>query len=427
MKFHATALTLAYLASSASAAVAQPRSEAIQSTDEGKTFSVSQIYNEGYRGTNVPASYIAALAKYSPQLPEHIKHVIRVNPDLHRRFGSLLDAGNQTGTAVATPSPGADSEYVLPVKIGTPPQTIPINLDTGSSDFWVFSTDTYPSQVQGQAIYNPGASNTSQRQNGLSWVIKYGDGSSANGIVYKDRVQIGNTFFNAQAVESAIQVSADISDDTFSSGILGAAASTGNTVRPTKQKTYLDNIKDQLVKPLFTANLKKGKPGNYNFGYINASEYTGAIQYAAINPRSPLWEISVGGYRVGSDDTKYVARVWNAIADTGTTLLLAPSDIVRAYYAQVNGSLLSPNVGMMVFPCTAKLPDFAFGLGSYRGIVPGPYMNYGKINRTHCYGGIQDSEGAPFGVLGDIALKAQFAVFDFGNNVVGFANKNTTV
>ncbi|KAL7943549.1 aspartic peptidase domain-containing protein [Trichoderma barbatum] len=425
MKFHTAALTLAYLANSASASVAQPRGEAAKSTHEGKTFSIAQIQNERYRGPNVPASYIAALAKYSPQIPEHIKHAIKVNPDLHRKFSALLAAGNQTGTAIATSPPGADSEYVLPVSIGTPAQTVPLNLDTGSSDLWVLSTDTYPSQIQGQPLYNPGASNTSRRQNGLSWLIKYGDGSSANGIVYKDRVQIGNTFFDQQAVESAIQVSEDISDDTFSSGLLGAAASSGNTVRPNKQTTYLDNIKSQLEKPLFTANLKKGKPGNYNFGYINASEYTGEIQYAAINPKSPLWEISVSGYRVGSDDTKYVSRVWNAIADTGTTLLLAPSDIVNAYYAQVNGSTLNNDVGMMLVPCAAKLPDFVFGLGKYRGIVPGTYMNYGKMNRTHCYGGIQDSEGAPFAVLGDIALKAQFAVFDIGNQVVGFANKNT--
>ncbi|KAL7934953.1 aspartic peptidase domain-containing protein [Trichoderma chlorosporum] len=427
MKFHAAALTLACLANSASASVARPRGEIIPSTDEGKTFSISQIHNERYRGQSVPASYIAALAKYSPQIPEHIKHVIKVNPDLHRRFGALLNAGNQTGTAVATPAPGADSEYVLPVKIGTPAQTVPLNLDTGSSDLWVLSTDTYPSQIQGQPLYNPGASNTSQRQNGLSWLIKYGDGSSANGIVYKDRVQIGDTFFDQQSIESAIQVSDDISDDTFSSGLLGAASSAGNTVRPTKQKTYLENIKDQLAKPLFTANLKKGKPGNYNFGYINASEYTGDIQYAAINPKGPLWEISVSGYRVGSDETKYVARVWNAIADTGTTLLLAPTDIVNAYYAQVNGSMMNSDAGMMVVPCAAKLPDFVFGLGKYRGIIPGTYMNYGRLNRTYCYGGLQDSQGAPFAVLGDIALKAQFVVFDFGNSVVGFANKNTTV
>ncbi|UKZ77088.1 hypothetical protein TrVFT333_004806 [Trichoderma virens FT-333] len=403
MKFHAAALTLAYLANSASASVAQPRSEAAQAPEDGKTFSITQIQNERFRGPNVPASYIAALAKYSPQVSEHIKHAIRVNPDLHRRFSSLLDADWHT------------------------PQTVPLNLDTGSSDLWVLSTDTYPSQIQGQPIYDPDASNTSRRQTGLSWLIRYGDGSSANGIVYKDRVQIGNTFFDQQAIESAIRVSDDISDDTFASGLLGAAGSAGNTVRPDKQKTYLDNIKDQLAKPVFTANLKKGKPGNYNFGYINASEYTGDIQYAAINPKGPLWEISVSGYRVGSDESKYVSRVWNAIADTGTTLLLTPTDIVNAYYAQVNGSAMNDDVGMMVVPCTAKLPDFVFGLGKYRGVIPGTYMNYGRMNRTYCYGGLQDSEGAPFAVLGDIALKAQFVVFDFGNNVVGFANKNTTV
>ncbi|RFU75768.1 aspartic ase [Trichoderma arundinaceum] len=424
MKFHTAALTLACIANSASAAVAQPRDTA-KSNADGKEFSITQIQNERYKGPNIPASYIAALAKYSPRLPQHIKHAIRVNPDLHRKFGSLLDAGNLTGTAVATPAPGADSEYVLPVKIGTPPQTVPLNLDTGSSDLWVISTDTYPAQVQGQALYNPNASNTSVRLNGQSWLIRYGDGSSANGIVYKDRVQIGNTFFDQQAVESATQISEEISDDTFSSGLLGAAASSANTVRPDKQLTYLDNIKNQLAKPVFTANLKKGKPGTYNFGYINASEYTGSIQYAAINPKSPLWEISVSGYRIGKDESKYVARVWNAIADTGTTLLLAPNDIVNAYYSQVSGSSFNNDVGMTVVPCNATLPDFVFGLGSYRGVVPGSYINYGRMNRTHCYGGIQTSEDAPFAVLGDIALKAQFAVFDMGNKVVGFANKPT--
>lgn len=288
---------------------------------------------------------------------------------------------------------------------------------------WVLSTDTYPSQVEGQPLYKPNNSTTSKRLPGESWVIRYGDGSSASGIVYTDRVQIGNTFFATQAIESAINVSHDIGDDTFSSGLLGAAFSAANTVRPDQQKTYLDNIKDQLVKPVFTANLKKGKPGNYNFGYINASEYTGNIQYAAINPGSPLWEISVSGYRVGSNDTSYVSRVWNAIADTGTSLLLAPDDIVNAYYSKIPGSKLDNGYGMMVFPCTTTPPDFAFGLGTYRGIIPGSYINYGKINRTTCFGGIQSSADAPFAVLGDIALKAQFAVFDLGNKLVGFANK----
>ncbi|KAM0452876.1 hypothetical protein ACHAO4_005295 [Trichoderma viride] len=422
MKFYATSLAIACLASSASAAVAQPRNTA-EATPKGEEFSITQIKNERWKGPNAPAAYIAALAKYSPTIPDSIKHAIRVNPDLRRKFGKLINAGNQTGTGVATPSPGGDAEYVLPVQIGTPPQTLPLNLDTGSSDFWVLSTDTYPSQVEGQTLYKPNNSTTSKRLSGESWVIQYGDGSSASGIVYTDRVQIGNTFFATQAIESAINVSDDISDDTFSSGLLGAAFSAANTVRPDQQKTFLENIKNQLVKPVFTANLKKGNPGTYNFGYINASEYTGNIQYAAINPTSPLWEISVSGYRVGSNETNYVSRVWNAIADTGTSLLLAPVDIVRAYYNQIPGSRLDGDHGMMVFPCNATAPDFAFGLGTYRGIIPGSYINYGRVSRTYCFGGIQSSEDAPFAVLGDIVLKAQFAVFDMGNNVVGFANK----
>ncbi|KAK1242304.1 hypothetical protein MKX07_000290 [Trichoderma sp. CBMAI-0711] len=426
MKFHAAALTLACLASSASAGVAQPRADEVESAEQGKTFSLEQIPNERYKG-NIPAAYISALAKYSPTIPDKIKHAIEINPDLHRKFSKLINAGNMTGTAIASPPPGADAEYVLPVKIGTPPQTLPLNLDTGSSDLWVISTDTYPPQVQGQTRYNVSASTTAQRLIGESWVIRYGDGSSANGIVYKDRVQIGNTFFNQQAVESAVNISNEISDDSFSSGLLGAASSAANTVRPDRQTTYLENIKSQLARPVFTANLKKGKPGNYNFGYINGSEYIGPIQYAAISPSSPLWEISVSGYRVGSNDTNYVPRVWNAIADTGTTLLLVPNDIVSAYYAQVKGSTFSNDVGMMLVPCAATLPDFAFGLGNYRGVIPGSYINYGRMNKTYCYGGIQSSEDAPFAVLGDIALKAQFVVFDMGNKVVGFANKNTNV
>jgi hypothetical protein len=92
MKFHVAALTLACLANSASAAVPQPR-DTQETTSEGKTFSITQIKNERYRGLDVPASYIAALAKYSPTIPEHIKHAIKVNPGLRRKFGSLLNAG----------------------------------------------------------------------------------------------------------------------------------------------------------------------------------------------------------------------------------------------------------------------------------------------------------------------------------------------
>lgn len=92
MKFQAAALTLACIAGSASAGVAQPRGDEVQSAEQGKTFSIDQIPNERYKG-NIPAAYISALAKYSPNISDKIKHAIEVNPDLNRKFSKLINAG----------------------------------------------------------------------------------------------------------------------------------------------------------------------------------------------------------------------------------------------------------------------------------------------------------------------------------------------
>lgn len=100
-----------------------------------------------------------------------------------------------------------------------------------------------------------------------------------------------------------------------------------------------------------------------------------------------------------------------------------PDPIVQQYYSRMPESGLDVSLGMIVFPCLLQPPDFTFGLGSYRGRVPGSYINYGQVNETHCFGGIQTSGGIGFGVLGDVLLKAQFVVFDYGSIQVGFANK----
>lgn len=296
----------------------------------------------------------------------------------------------------------------------------------------MFSTDTNATEVNGQKIYSPSNSSTSQLQQGLTFSIGYGDGSGAKGLVYRDRVEVAGFVAN-MAFGSATEVSPEFTDDIYCGGLLGLGMSSGNQVSPVKQLTFFDNIKSSLAMPLFTADLKSGVPGTYGFGFIG-NTYSGRIQYAPIDKASPYWLFAITGYRVGpatipgQPSSGYVVKPFRAIADTGTTLLMLPQDIVDAYWKTVPGAYYDAEWAAVMFPCGAKLADFTYGIGLYKGVVPGRYMNYGYVDDagTLCYGGLQGQGDFDFAIVGGIALKAQYAIFDQGNMRVGLANKPLT-
>lgn len=167
--------------------------------------------------------------------------------------------------------------------------------------------------------------------------------------------------------------------------------------------------------------------GTYNFGYIDEKAYTGDITYVPVDSSQGFWTFTTSGYSVGSSSGGLKGSKYDGIADTGTTLLLLPSEVVKAYYNEVDGAQYDQSQGGYTFSCDAKLPDFVFGLGSDGAsvTVPGDYINFAPVTEggRDCFGGIQEDSGIGFAIYGDVALKAAFVVFDGGKEQLGWAAK----
>lgn len=268
-----------------------------------------------------------------------------------------------------------------------------------------------------------------------SWRVLYGDGSAAQGTIYLDRVSLSPSLsVPHQSVGAATTVSAEFTSDPFLSGILGLGFGRGSAVRPHRMLTFMDNLRPSLEQPVFAADLRAASAGRFSFGGVDPDGYTRGITWASVSRESPYWLFGVRGSQVGgANGTKkaYAGRGVQTIADTGTSLVMLPRQMVDEYYAAVPGASYDEKWAGVLVPCRARLPDWSFFVGEeeggggeqHRGTVPGRYINFGPVNGTHCFGGIQSADGFGFAVFGDVLLKAQYVVFDVGNMRIGFANK----
>ncbi len=289
-------------------------------------------------------------------------------------------SNSSSGTVTATPEQG-DIEYLSPVTIGG--QTMNMDFDSGSSDLWVFDTQLSTKSQAGHTNFDATKSTSFKLLTGASFSISYGDGSGAAGNVGTDTVNIGGATVTSQAIELATAVSASFVEDTQSNGLVGLAFSKLNTVQPNQQKTFFDNAMGQgLAEPVFTADLRKNAAGAYTFGAIDSTKFNGSLSWAQVNTTNGFWQFSSSKFAVGSGATMSAAG-GQAIADTGTTLMLASAAIVNAYYSQVTGAVNNATVGGVTFPCSATLPDLSVDVGgSYMAVVRGDDINFAEVDAT---------------------------------------------
>ncbi|OAA63786.1 endothiapepsin precursor [Cordyceps fumosorosea ARSEF 2679] len=392
------------------------------------TFALNAVPSNGTR-MNLVTAYARVYRKYNVALPASLSAALRLQdqPQLAAR------GGHESGASAASPSTFTDGQYVIAVDIGTPPRRFHLNLDTASSDAWVYGSAIPAPLLLGQKQYDPARSRTSRLQLLDLWVAGYINWSFVGGFVCKDTLTVvteqgtgeGLTV-EGQGVQVAVLAARSIVEDAGMDGILGLGFDKLNFAFPTKQKTWFSNIRDRLNERLFTVDFRRRAVGKYTFGYIDKD--VGPITYTSVNSSAGYWAWTSPGYAVGPGPWK--ARALQGTLDTGTPIIIMPSDVVADYYSGVAGARHSNAEQGYVFPCNATLPDFTFGVGNTTQhpsiTVPGKYLNAATADVDGapgtCIGALQAGVG-DLVVFGAPALQAGVAVFDAGSLRIGWANK----
>uniref|UniRef100_A0A0D6R3N4 Peptidase A1 domain-containing protein n=1 Tax=Araucaria cunninghamii TaxID=56994 RepID=A0A0D6R3N4_ARACU len=390
------------------------------------------IRNQKYQRHGLK-SYVYALNKYniSPSKPGPYQR----QANEKRLTKKLADGSSGPITA---DDQQMDSLWTCAVQVGTPAQTVNLDFDSGSSDLWVKSTELPESTVSkertaGVAIFDPDQSTTFEKMPESSWQIQYGDGSTASGNVGTDVLHLGNITVTGQAIEYATQMSDQFVNEP-SSGLLGLAWGSINTVKPEPVKTPLENmiLQDDIPKDseLFTVYLGSikdqadpdGGESFFTFGAIDQDmvDRSGQeISWAPIDNSQGFWTYQSSSMTVNGNEVSTPNNT--AIMDTGTTLSLVDDDVLQQIYSQVSGARYDETQQGWLIP-TADVksrPDVTFAIGDKQFTIEKEQMAFQEVDDTMSYGAIQSRGSLPFDIMGDTMLVCIYCVFDAGQQRIG--------
>jgi cathepsin D len=327
-----------------------------------------------------------------------------------------------------------DMLYLGQISLGNPPQLFQVCFDTGSSNLWVPSGECGASNpaCRDHQTYNHEHS-SSYVKDGRSLEVSYGSGT-ISGFVSKDVLEIAGMKVTDVSFIEATTEPEDFAYMDFD-GFVGMGFPNLSVLG--LQKHLLDSMFKQAGSGTFAFWLgqRKNLPtlgGVLMLGGVDKKFYTEPLHWVKITEQS-YWEFQLESVALGK--TKRTLPQAAAIADTGTSLILAPTEDV-AWIADQLG-LGKPNkFGEYTAPCSdiEHFPNITFGMGGQQfNVMPQDYfMDKGPtVGKTKgktdvfetCMLAIQaaELEHNNFWILGDVFLSQYVSIYDRDNLQVGFA------
>ncbi|KAL3419823.1 aspartic-type endopeptidase opsB 1 [Phlyctema vagabunda] len=343
--------------------------------------------------------------------------------------------------------------YFANISIGTPPQALQVQIDTGSSDVWVPSSTAQ--------ICTAGSSSTSDGCTGGSFDssasstfddiapgefnISYVDGSGSAGDYFEDTFSIGGSSVEKLQMGLAL-------DTTIGVGIMGIGYNTSEANIQTGDGTIYPNLPEALVSggvintnaySLWLDDLQSSS-GSILFGGIDTAKYSGNLISIPVYPSTRSGEFtsftvaftSLGATSSsGSDVFTPSDYAEAAILDSGTTITLLPNNVANQVFEEL-GATVSQELGAVVVPCYLADNEgtLNYGFGGSDGptikvsmsqlvlpltLTDGSSPEY-RDGTKACQLGIQAAGDLPV-LFGDTFLRSAYVVYDLINNRIALA------
>ncbi|KAH8890058.1 acid protease [Thozetella sp. PMI_491] len=341
---------------------------------------------------------------------------------------------------------GQGPMYLVNISIGTPPQEVTVQVDSGSSDLWIFSDKLNCQNTLGcfGSQYNASASSTFAEDlpGALQW--SYGSGSAGTGDYVRDDVHIGSAtvknfrfgLTNNSTGHSAIY-------GLMGLGFPGAEFLVRQGHAEEEFPVLLQELalQEQIDSASFSLYLNDVRSnGNILFGGYDKAKYAGELTEVDVLPSSggyDLWYVNLTalGTTVKGEETNWYANgsvAGRAFIDSGAPKAFLPgSGSVAALMnlgGQWRGDLQQSIMACSRIADTETTVDFAFGPDDIvvahvpvsELIDPFPDTVAPTIGgEIACSFGLGPGPDG-FQVLGDGFIRGSYIVFNMDAKTVGF-------
>ncbi|TXT12100.1 uncharacterized protein COLE_02510 [Cutaneotrichosporon oleaginosum] len=306
-------------------------------------------------------------------------------------------------------------------------------MDTGSSDLWVMSEQCQ--QCQGMQKFVHSASSTLELPQ-RSFQVSYGSGDVAGEIAVDNVTCAG---FTVQSQGFGLVEETQAQGVGSSSSLMGLAFQSIASSGATPWWQYLaENTWRNPEFGVFMARFRgqrrvqdvEQQGGEIMFGGVNTSLYQGDINYIDIaSTDEDYWRIPIEAIAISGQQVSYRSSSANAAIDTGTTLIGAPTSVVRDIYAAIPGSQSLASQGMQgyyQYPCSTKV-NMAMQFGGKTYYISDEDFNLGATSSSgrYCIGAVfaiqLSSTSRISWIVGATFLKNVYSTYRYNPPAIGFA------